>query len=84
MSNGLIAVDNPKVDKGYSDRTHTLLRFSKKGKSIAYSKSIDSYNRLTYEVLKPKMDYDGVTNVVIKLVNCIGHRFYGKVYGSKL
>lgn len=80
LLNGLVGVDNPEKNPKYADGTHTLMDLSVKGKSIAYSKSINFYHRFTYEVLKPEVQSDGSTVTRIRLINCRGHRFNNKPY----
>lgn len=80
LKKGYISIDNDNYNKGYSDRTHYLSKFSIVDKYIVYSKSISGEDRLTYRVYKPIPIDNGFTLTKIELVNCSGHRYNGKEY----
>jgi hypothetical protein len=65
----------------YSDgpaggETHYLSEFSRLGKFLTFSKTINYNDRLNYRIYPPQVE-NGVYKIRVVLINCIGHQISG-------
>ena len=65
----------------YSDgpaggETHYLSEFSRTGKFLTFSKTINYNDRLNYRIYPPQVE-NGIYKIKVVLINCIGHQISG-------
>ena len=56
--------------------THYLSEFSRPGKFLTFSKTINYNDRLNYRIYPPQVE-NGVYKIRVVLINCIGHQISG-------
>lgn len=56
--------------------THYLSEFSRTGKFLTFSKTINYNDRLNYRIYPPQVE-NGVYKIKVVLINCIGHQISG-------
>lgn len=56
--------------------THYLSEFSRLGKFLTFSKTINNSDRLNYRIYPPQVE-NGMYKIKVVLINCIGHQISG-------